>query len=201
LSTKRVLGVAFVMCVLIAGVACGGSKKSSSGSTPTGADQAPSTSNNPAATTIAVPSVGAIQQGTNVGDACSIVSKDDVSTALGQTVGAGQGTSLTSQSLGPGLAASVSGCDFTSSSGATVNVVLYKVAGGTSSAQLKQIFQQIICAQKESVSGLGDVACWYDSSHTEIQVMKGLSFVDITISTPGRGDQLKSLAAKAVSKL
>jgi hypothetical protein len=44
------------------------------------------------------------------------------------------------------------------------------------------LFEQFVCASKERVWAIGDVACWTDSSHTELQFLKGSVFVDVQIS-------------------
>jgi hypothetical protein len=172
-----------------------GSTSGQSGSSTTGSSAGASTG--------AIPNV-TVQTGAGIGDACGLLNKQDVATALGEAVGDGQGTTVGNQTLTPGVTASISACDFDATNSArSVSVDLWKISGA-SGGQLKQLLQQLICAQKEAVSGLGDVACWYDSDHREIQILKGSSFIDLTFSEIGAADRttvIKALAGKAIAKL
>jgi hypothetical protein len=44
-----------------------------------------------------------------------------------------------------------------------------------------------MCAQKgkEGLTGLGDVTCWYNDKHEELQVLKGTTFLTIELRKSG----------------
>jgi hypothetical protein len=44
-----------------------------------------------------------------------------------------------------------------------------------------------MCAQKskDSLTGLGDVTCWYKDKHGELQVLKGLTMFSIELKRSG----------------
>jgi len=197
----------------------GCSKKKSTSTTGTGSTpqptQAPSTgaqaspTRAPTAST-AVPTspagfVPTIASGTGATaiEACRLVTKDEATAALGEAVKDPVGLNIGSQDVAPGLSVTISTCNFDSNTGARSVQVTFWRAGGAVSAQNRQIFEQILCAQKERVTGVGDVACWYDSTHTELQVLKGSTFVDIQIqaSGPDRTEALKTLVQKALARL
>ncbi len=137
-------------------------------------------------------------------EACRLVTKDEAAAALGEGVKDPDGVNVGTQDLAPGLTATISSCTFDSSSGARSVEVTFWKAGGTVASQLRQAFEQLLCAQKERVTGLGDLACWYDSTKTELQVLKGATFVDFQItqaSGPDRSEALKTLAQKALARI
>jgi hypothetical protein len=58
------------------------------------------------------------------------------------------------------------------------------------------------CSGKEMIDGLGDVACWYDSQHVEIQLATGATFLDIFATTEGDSTEaLLDISGKAVNRL
>jgi hypothetical protein len=65
------------------------------------------------------------------------------------------------------------------------------------------VAETIICAQKERLTGLGDLACWYDSSHNELQVVKGATFLDIhlLLGAGNTTEPITALARKLVDRL
>jgi hypothetical protein len=137
-------------------------------------------------------------------EACRMITKEEAGTALGEAAKDPEGINIGSQTVAPGITVSVSSCTYDSNSGARSVEVTFWRAAGTGTAQLRQAFEQFLCAQKERVSGLGDVACWYDSTHTELQILKGGTFVDLQISQasgPDRSEALKTLAQRALARL
>ena len=72
---------------------------------------------------------------------------------------------------------------------------------GDSAAMGVQIYRAE-CIKKERAPGLGDLACWYDKDHDELQVLKGASVLDIKINRKGDATEaLTTLAHKAVARL
>jgi hypothetical protein len=137
-------------------------------------------------------------------EACRLVTKDEAATALGEAVKDAAGLNVGNQDIAPGITVSISSCTFDSNTGLRSVEVTFWRAAGTLSPQLRQAFEQFLCAQKERVNGLGDLACWYDSTHTELQVLKGTTFVDVQItqaSGPDRSDALRTLAQRALARL
>jgi hypothetical protein len=65
-------------------------------------------------------------------------------------------------------------------------------------------FYKGFCAQKgkEGLTGLGEVACWYDGKHEELQVMKGLKLISIELrGKPNPTDAIKAVMKKAYDQL
>jgi hypothetical protein len=137
-------------------------------------------------------------------DACGLVTKDDAAAALGEPVQDPKGSSTGARQLAPGVSVSGSACSFGSTTSARdLTVNLYRGSGAVS-AQARTLVEQTLCSSKERVSGLGDVACWNDSSHTELQFLKGSQFVDIQItqaSGPDTTQALTALARKAAGRM
>ena len=61
-----------------------------------------------------------------------------------------------------------------------------------------------LCAQKgkEGLSGLGDVTCWYNDKHEELQVLKGTTFFSIELRKSGDPTEaIKGVAQKVFTRL
>jgi hypothetical protein len=142
--------------------------------------------------------------GANVGDACGLLTQAEVADALGEAVGEGQGASVGSQAIAPGLTAAISSCAFDSTTSARSVSVNMSQFSGVPASQVLQFAKSLLCAGKEEVSGLGDFACWYDADHRELQAVKSLTFIDlnlIELQGPDRTGALQGLAAKALARL
>jgi hypothetical protein len=98
------------------------------------------------------------------------------------------------------------------SSQATVGTCNYVSPSGFSSISLTSWFSddhggiqdmiELACDGKETIEGLGDLACWYDDAHLEIQLGKGGAFVDMFITSSGDTTEIgQTLAEKAVARL
>jgi hypothetical protein len=135
-------------------------------------------------------------------EACGLVTREEAATGLGEAVQAGIPFTLGSQTVGPGVTVSISSCTFDTAGGRSVSIAYWRAAGNVS-AQLRQAIEQIVCAGKERVTGLGDFACWYDSNRMEIQIVKGAGFVDVQfIGTSGdRSAALRTLAQRALGRM
>ncbi len=182
----HVLGGLMLLLALAVVAACGGGDDVTKTAGPTNQQQSTTTA------------AAASQPGANAGsfDACSLLTKNEVEAALGESVQDPQSFSTGSQDVGPGVTVSVSACDY--SSPTTVHSVNLSVWIGSDA--ITQAIDQLVCQQKDRLQGLGDVACWYDSSHDELQVAKGGAFLDITTSGATEGP-IQTLAQKALDRL
>jgi len=122
------------------------------------------------------------------GDACSYLTKADAAAALGEAVNGPKSTGT--RSMGPGSTAS--SCEYTGSGYKKVHLNLMRLSPDTAA------MYKMFCAEKskEGLSGLGDVTCWYDKKHEELQVLKGTTFISIELRGLGNPTE----AIKAVGK-
>jgi hypothetical protein len=123
------------------------------------------------------------------GSACSLMTKDDAAAALGEPV---KGPEARSMPGGP------SSCEYTGSGIHRVhlNVIPLKAADAA--------MYKAMCAQKgkEGLTGLGDVACWYNDKHGELQVLKGLTLLSVELRKNGDPTEaIKAVARKAYERL
>jgi len=61
-----------------------------------------------------------------------------------------------------------------------------------------------MCAQKskDGLTGLGDVACWYNDKHGELQVLKGLTMYSIELRKSGDPTEaIKGVARKVYERV
>jgi len=127
-------------------------------------------------------------------DACSLLTKEDAAAALGE---AATGPKLTGP-MSDGTGVTVSGCEYTGSGINRVQLNLTRVPA--SSVPM----YKTMCAQQstDGLAGLGDVACWYNSKHEELHVIKGTAFVSIELRRSGNPTEPNiALMKKAVAKL
>jgi hypothetical protein len=55
---------------------------------------------------------------------------------------------------------------------------------------------------KDGLTGLGDVTCWYNEKHGELQVLKGLTFFSIQLTKAGDPTEaIKAVARKVYDRL
>lgn len=128
------------------------------------------------------------------GDACSLLSKEDAATALGE---AASGPNATGP-MDDGTGATVSGCEYTGSGIHSIQLNLTRLP--TSSVPM----YKEICAQQgtDGLAGLGDVACWYNAEHAELHVIKGSAFLSIELRRSGSPTEpIKAVMKKALAKL
>ena len=147
---------------------------------------------------VAVPAAGLSQSApkpaTGV-DPCSLVTKQEAATAVGESVSDGKSTVVDTKGSA-GLQAGGS-CAFDAPSSAHyLKVNMYKYPPTIAAAFRSR------CAQKETVAGIGEVACWYNASHQELQLLKGTISLSIQLSRRGdAAEALKTVAKLAVSRL
>jgi hypothetical protein len=133
-------------------------------------------------------------------DVCSLVSFQEASAYLGATVPDRARALPIAEDVGSGVNAQVSACGYTeATTGSFLKIELWQAFGQAS--QLEQLTQNG-CDGNAEIAGLGDFACWYNSSHSELQLVKGDAYLHVTSSTPGSAvDALKTIAETALSRL
>ena len=128
------------------------------------------------------------------GDACSLLTKEDAAAALGE---AAKGPKATGPiSGGPG--STVSGCEYTGSGIHSIELNLTRFP-----ASAVPMYKGI-CAQAghDGLTGLGDVACWYNDKHDELHVIKGTAFLSVELRRSGNPTEpIKAVMKKALGRL
>jgi hypothetical protein len=122
-------------------------------------------------------------------DACSLLTKEDAAAALGEAV---TGPEAKTMKEGP------SSCAY---SGSGIHVVTLNVFPlDAANAPM----YKAMCAQKgkQGLTALGDVTCWYNDKHGELQVVKGLTFFSIELRKSGDPTEaIKGVARKVYDRL
>ena len=91
-----------------------------------------------------------------------------------------------------------SSCEYTGSGIHRVQLTLRPFTSATAGVY------KTMCAQKgkEGLSGLGDVTCWYNDKHEELQVLKGNAFFSIELRRSGDPtESIKTVARKVYERL
>jgi hypothetical protein len=128
------------------------------------------------------------------GDACTLLTKEDAATALGEPASG-------PKAIGPmedGAGATVWGCEYTGSGIHSIQLNLTRLPAGSVP------MYKGICAEKgtDDLAGLGDVACWYDDKHAELHVIKGSAFLSIELRRSGDPTEaIKAVMKKALARL
>ncbi len=129
------------------------------------------------------------------GDACSLLTKEDAATALGEAATGPKATGPMSDGAG----ATVSACEYTGSGINRVQVNLTRLA-----ASSVAMYRGMICNKKgkDGLAGLGDLACWYNDKHAELHVIKGNAFISVELRRSGNPTEpIIGVMRKAVAKL
>ena len=130
-------------------------------------------------------------------DACSLLTKDDVDSFLGETVGAPATTHT--EAMGN----TVTQCRYSSSSGRErVGLLLRQAATADEAAkifrQARDTSKELSGADPQVIDGLGESAYWTGGNLKQLNVLKGDAWLIIT-ARPGNGaDPLE--ASKTVSR-
>jgi hypothetical protein len=121
-------------------------------------------------------------------DACSLLTKQSATAALGEAVSGPKSTRLAD------AGSTVSSCEYTGSGIHRVHLNLMQLPPDQAAVY------KALCAQKgrEGLSGLGDVACWYNQKHEELQVLKGASFFSVELRRSGDPTEAIKGVAKTV---
>lgn len=119
------------------------------------------------------------------GSACSFLTKEDAAAALGE---AATGPKSSGAPGGP------QSCEYSGSgiNKINLNVIPFSAAEAT--------VYKSMCAKKgkEGLTGLGDVTCWYNDKHAELQVAKGQTFFSIELRRNGDPTEPIKAAARKV---
>ena len=121
--------------------------------------------------------------------ACSYLSSDDAAAALGETVTGPKGVSMRG---------GTSSCEYSGSGIHTVHLNVIAMDAAT------MAMYKAMCAQKgrDGLTGLGDVACWYNDKHGELQVVKGTTFFSIQLRRSGDPTEaIKGVARKVYERV
>ena len=131
---------------------------------------------------------------------CSLLTVQEASAALGETVKDGKAGDTGGRSVMPNTA--VSYCEFASPT--SVHRVHINVWRTSTAAQVQQM-GQMVCGRKtkDGLDGLGDIACWYDTKHEELQVYKGPFFLSVEMSRRWNDptEAIKGVAKAALPRL
>ena len=121
--------------------------------------------------------------------ACAFLTKEDAAAALGEAV---TGPTSSTSPNGP------SSCEYSGSGIHRVHLNVIPFTATTAGAYKAK------CAQKnkDGLAGLGDVTCWYNDKHEELQVLKGLTFFSIQMSRGGDPTEaIKGVARKVYERM
>jgi hypothetical protein len=123
---------------------------------------------------------------------CSLLTRDEAAAALGAAV-----TEIKPLPGGPAGAQGidVSACAYKAGT-KDITVSLWRFAP---SAQQSLTVYRGLCKQKEQAAGIGDLACWYNARHSELQVVKGTALLIFEMN--GGADKLVTAAKQAVVRL
>ena len=127
-------------------------------------------------------------------DACALLTKQDAVAALGEDVTLG--TVKSGLPMGPGMTAA--SCEYTGSGYHRIQLTLMRMTPDAAAVY------RSLCAQKgkEGLAGLGDIACWYDNDHDELQVMKGTTVATIELGgIKNPTEPIKAAAKSVLSRL
>ena len=139
---------------------------------------------------VGVPAVAAAAPDSNV---CALLTRDEAAAAVGGSVA--EGKPLAGQSAGSGIG--VANCTY-AGSGKELRVNLWTFS--PSASQSLEVYRGL-CKQKEQAAGIGDLACWYNAKHNELQVLKGSKLLVLELSSGRGGDALLAAAKQAVGRL
>jgi hypothetical protein len=126
-------------------------------------------------------------------NACTLLTRDEASAAVGSAVGEGK---LTAGGSMAAAGIDVSGCTYTGGS-RDLSVSLWRFS--PAAKQSLEIYRGL-CKQKEQAADLGDLACWYNKNHNELQVLKGSTLLIFELR--GRSPEaLTTVAKQALARL
>jgi hypothetical protein len=123
-------------------------------------------------------------------DACALLTREIAIATLGEDVAGPESTS--GLQMGPGTTAA--SCEYVGSGYRRIQLTLIRM-----SPDMAAIYRAM-CAQKkkEGLTGLGDMSCWYNDDHEELQVLKGTTFFSIKLGGLKNPTEPIKAAAKSV---
>ena len=122
-------------------------------------------------------------------DVCSLLTSEEAAAALGATPEAPK--NIPQHDMGGGALSSA--CEYAGGSRRmTLNVIRMP-------AQMAAIYKSM-CGKKsrDGLSALGDMSCWYNDNHEELQVIKGVTFFSIELRGVGKPTEPIKAAARHV---
>ena len=109
-------------------------------------------------------------------DACGLLTQQDAAAALGEAATASH--VMPNTTSGGSVA---SACEYSGSGLHKINVSLMRIP-----ADQVAMYRAMCADQKhDGLAGLGDVACWYQDKHEELNALKGNALVSIEINRSG----------------
>jgi hypothetical protein len=141
---------------------------------------------------VGVPAVAAAAPDSNV---CALLTRDEAAAAVGGSVAEGKfiaGGSMSQQGI------DVTNCTYTGSGMKELRVNLWSFA--PSASQSLEVYRGL-CKKKEQAAGVGDLACWYNAKHNELQVLKGSKLLILELSGGRGSDALLTAAKQALGRL
>jgi hypothetical protein len=133
-------------------------------------------------------------------DACTLLTKEEAVSAVGEALDPAKPSGPFPVPMG-GIDTTVTGCAYESPKSVHgIKLTVHRVPPDKA-ARFKQFYQGV-CARKECVPGVGDMAWWYSGQHGELQVLKDATLLIIKLSRSGDATEaLKTVAKKALSRL
>ena len=133
-------------------------------------------------------------------DACTLLTKEEAASAVAETLEAPKPSGPFPVPMG-GIDTTVTTCAYESAKSTHgIKLTVHRVAADKA-ARFKQFYQGV-CARKECLSGLGDMAWWYSGQHEEMQLLKGTALLIVKLTRNGDGaESLKTVAKKALDRL
>jgi len=127
-------------------------------------------------------------------NACGLLTRDEAAAVVGAPVAEGKPLK---GDMGQGI--DVQNCTYTAPGAKELRVNLWRF--GPRNSQGLEMYRGL-CRQKEQASGLGDLACWYNAEHRELQVLKGTSLLILELTgRRGATDALMAAAKQALGRV
>ncbi len=131
-------------------------------------------------------------------DPCGYLTQAEVEAALGEPVQAPVVTYTSTTNISGTAQAEVGTCNYVSPTGfSSISITSYF----SDDEDAIQTMVELACQSKETLD-VGEVACWYDDGHLEVQLAQGKAFLDIFITSSNDTTAIgETLAENAVAKL
>ena len=129
------------------------------------------------------------------GGACSLITNEEVATALAVAVTGPKETNM-ADAAGPGT--SVSSCSYEGSGLQSFTLGVWRLSAAVAP------MHRAMCAKmaKDGLDGLGDLACWYNAKHQELHAYKGTTYVSVQLRKSGDTTEvIKGVMKKALDRL
>jgi hypothetical protein len=130
-------------------------------------------------------------------NACSLITGQEAVTAVDEELRPPK-AAVAARSVVPGAAAS--SCEYAGRGGLrTVQINVWRVSADGAPG-LKRTFQTN-CEKKSTggLAGVGDGACWYSAARDEVQILKGVTLIDILVRKSGDATEALKVLARAAA--